>query len=416
MFPRSLLGEDLTSRAEGKVFEALRDGLDDEWEVFHSASVMYRDPALGARDDEGDFVLCHPSTGIVSLEVKGGGIECRYGEWFRLDHGGARERTRDPFKQALDHRYSLERRSRTPARRETSFSCTRSRSRTSRRTSWSWRRTRRGDPDRPQRLKDIGAAIDRALAYHRGARDTRIAPGPDGAAMLRELLAPHVRIEVPLATTLEDEERQLVELTHEQTALLRRFRRDRRMVVTGCAGSGKTMLAVERGRELAAGGRRVLFVCFNRALAKHLRDASTGLEVFTFHALCTHWAHRAGVSLPKYDDDPPQEYWDAVLPDAFVEAIDRAGGQYDEILVDEAQDLSSDWLDALTFTLRDEDAARSGSSWTTTSASTTPARRPVRVPPVRPDRQLPQHPGDPPRGDEALRGHDGTRGGGTGGP
>src|SRR3954451_24642330 len=104
-FPRTLLDEDIKSDAERKVFDALRDQLSDDWTVFHSASVIYRDHADGARDDEGDFVLVHPERGVVALEVKGGGIECRHGEWFRLDRAGIRERMRDPFTQALDHRY-----------------------------------------------------------------------------------------------------------------------------------------------------------------------------------------------------------------------------------------------------------------------------------------------------------------------
>ncbi|MBA3839903.1 MAG: ATP-binding domain-containing protein [Thermoleophilaceae bacterium] len=51
MHPRSLLEEELKSTGEGKVFAALRDGLSDEWEVFHSASVVFRDHAAGAQDD-----------------------------------------------------------------------------------------------------------------------------------------------------------------------------------------------------------------------------------------------------------------------------------------------------------------------------------------------------------------------------
>ena len=70
------------------MFEALRDQLSDEWSVFHSASVIYRDHAQGARDDEGDFVLCHPDRGIVCLEVKGGGLECQHGAFYRLPAGG----------------------------------------------------------------------------------------------------------------------------------------------------------------------------------------------------------------------------------------------------------------------------------------------------------------------------------------
>jgi NAD(P)-dependent dehydrogenase (short-subunit alcohol dehydrogenase family) len=364
-FPRELLDEDLKSTAERKVFEALRDQLSDEWAVFHSASVIYRDHAEGARDDEGDFVLCHPDQGIVCLEVKGGGIECRHGAFYRLPAGGPRERMPDPFGRALNHRYALQRKIAEVD---------------------GWQDDRLFlvhalalpdisvhslvlGPDAPPQivadrndLSDVGAFIDRVLAYHEGSRDRRVAPGPEGEAMLERLLAPTYRIQVPMATLFEEEDRQLVELTGEQAALLNRFGRDRRMVVTGCAGSGKTMLGVERARRLAGAGRKVLFVCFNRALRAHLHDSVKvdGLDFFTFHGLCTRLAHRANVALPKYEDDPPPEYWSEILPLALLEALDTLGGQYDDILVDEAQDLHSDWLDALTGALRDEEE---GSIW-----------------------------------------------------
>ena len=364
-FPASLHDDDLKSDAERKVFEALRDQLSDDWTVFHSASLIFRDHAEGARDDEGDFVLAHPDRGIISLEVKGGGIECQHGEWFRVPHGGDRERMRDPFTQALDHRYALVRK-------------------IAEQPEWKDRKLFLVHalafpdipvhklalaPDAPRELildrndlKELPAAIDKVLAYHEGSRDKRVNPGTEGVAMLEELLAPTFRIEVPMATLFDEEERALVELTGEQAAILNRYGRDRRMVITGCAGSGKTMLAVERARRLADAGRKVLFVCFNKALRKSLADASKveGLDFFTFHGLCTRLAHVAGLELPKYDGEAPPEYWSSVLPNALVEAVGELGGQYDDILVDEAQDLESDWLMALTYTLRDVDQ---GSIW-----------------------------------------------------
>jgi hypothetical protein len=364
-FPRTLLDEDIKSTAERKVFEALREQLSDEWTVFHSASLIFRDHAEGARDDEGDFVLCHPDRAIVCLEVKGGGLECRHGEWFRLPRDGERERMRDPFTQTLDHRYALARK-------------------IAEQPEWKDRKLFLVHalafpdisvhklvlaPDAPPELildrndlGDVSAAIERVLSYHEGSRDKREAPGPEGVAMLEQLLAPSVRIEVPLATAFAEEDQALVELTDEQSAILNRYGRDRRMVVTGCAGSGKTMIAVERARRLAQAGRRVLFVCFNKALCKHLGDTSKveGLDFFTFHGLCTRFAHLAKIELPKYDGELPSEYWSTVLPNALVDAVGELGGQYDDILVDEAQDLESDWLMALTYTLRDVDE---GSIW-----------------------------------------------------
>lgn len=360
MYPRTLLDGEVQSDGEKHVFAVLRDGLSDEWEAYHSASWMLRDPAEGALDGEIDFVLCHPEEAILCLEVKGGGIECRHGEWFRLIDG-KRKRAEDPFKQALDHRYDLERLlDRVDGIRARGLFLV------------------HGlafpditvhelvlAPDAPPEividrndLKEISESIERVLAYHRGAREKRKPPGDKGADAVRDLLAPEVRIEVPMASEFLEEEEALITLTRDQAMLLNRFGRDPRMVVTGCAGSGKTMLAVEQAKRLARNGKDVLFVCFNRALRNHLRarEAKSGVEFQSFHALCVQLAHRAGVELPEHpEDDTPPEFWEEELPKALVDAIEELGPQYDALFVDEAQDLENHWLDALMLTLRDPD-------------------------------------------------------------
>ena len=72
MYPRTLHGDDLKSEAEGKVFKALEERLDDGWEVFHSMAWVVRDKDTGSDDGEIDFVLVHPEEGVLCLEVKGG--------------------------------------------------------------------------------------------------------------------------------------------------------------------------------------------------------------------------------------------------------------------------------------------------------------------------------------------------------
>src|SRR2546421_3002294 len=103
MYPPELAEEDVASKAEPKVFRALRDGLLDQWEVFHSAGLLNRDPVEGLKHGEIDFVLCHPDKGVLCLEVKGGGIRCRNGKWFRTRKGRPDEHFKDPFEQAVDH-------------------------------------------------------------------------------------------------------------------------------------------------------------------------------------------------------------------------------------------------------------------------------------------------------------------------
>ena len=358
MYPRSLLDADVKTDSERRVFERLRDGLSDEWEAFYSASWIARDPVEGAQDGEIDFVLCHPKKGLLCLEVKGGGIECQHGEWYRTDgKGGGRERIKDPFGQALDHRYALERLLKPafdgkkpfighalvmpfPTVHQLGLA-----------------------PDAPREilidrkdLEDVDGALDRVFAFHRGARDTRVVPGEKGARAVRDVLAPQVEIRVPMAAEFLDEEEALVLLTHEQSMLLARMRRDPRMVIRGCAGSGKTMLAVEHARRLAADGRRVGFVCFNRALRDHLRKTSRmdGVTYQTFHGLCTALGHRAKSVSLRQDENAPAEYFEVELPDALVAAVAELGDQFDALIIDEAQDLSNYWLEALLCTLASE--------------------------------------------------------------
>jgi len=96
--------------------------------------------------------------------------------------------------------------------------------------------------------------------------------------------------------TLADEESQLVELTENQMQVLRFIQGHRRALIEGCAGSGKTMLAIEKARMLASQGFKVLLLCFNAPLADFLQKRTVeGVEVFYYHGLCKSLAKEAGI-------------------------------------------------------------------------------------------------------------------------
>lgn len=366
MYPRELLPGETKSRGEEKVFAALLDQLPDEWEAFHSASWITRDEGTGAKDGEIDFVLSHPGPGVICLEVKGGSVECRHGEWSNI-RDGARVRIKDPFTQALDHRYNLERLISTV-------------------DEWNGRELLIGHavalpdvtvhqlalaPDAQRELlldridvrDHLAAAIERVLAFYHGARDRRRLPGAAGQAMLRELLAPTVTLQIPLAEEILDEQEALILLTAEQSVALRRMARNPRLALYGCAGSGKTMLAVEHAKRLRAAGQDVLFVCVNRALLEHLKrtEGRSGVDFYTVHGLCTRLAALAQIELPRYPPgQAPPAYFDQELPDALAAAVEALGPRCDAFIVDEAQDLKGHWFAALQLTLREE---RKASIW-----------------------------------------------------
>jgi hypothetical protein len=133
--------------------------------------------------------------------------------------------------------------------------------------------------------------------------------------------------------------------------------RNPRMAIYGCAGSGKTMLAVEHAKRLASAGKDVLFVCFNVALARHLATSERHdtITFSNFHRLCRHYAYKAKIDVPQHlGGDPPASFYLDDMPEFLVAALDELGPQWDALIVDEAQDLHDHWLDALRYGLRDE--------------------------------------------------------------
>ena len=361
MYPTSLFESDTDSAGEVKLFDALRDQLDDWWEAYHSTSWTMRAGERGSWDGEIDFVVAHPDSGVLCIEAKGGAVSFIDGRWHYKQRGEWKPYERDPFDQAVHNENTLRRlMEEMPGWKDrkvlsghaVSF------------PEASVQNVRRLPPEAPRPLiidrNDVGSldeAIKRVFGFHRGNHHSP--PGTRGMGQLRERLVPRVEIEVPMAEQFLDEEVQLIRLTHDQTMLLRRYGRDRRMVVTGCAGSGKTVLAVEQAKWLKREkGLDVAFVCFNRKLVDHLkqRERDSGIDFFTFHGLCTYLGHRAkGVTIPDYTGDPPQEYWDEELPEVLIDAATELGGMYDALMIDEAQDLHNHWLTALMATLKDED-------------------------------------------------------------
>jgi hypothetical protein len=127
-------------------------------------------------------------------------------------------------------------------------------------------------------------------------------------------------------------------------------------VLFGIAGSGKTVLLRARARLLAARdpARRILVLCFNKALAAALGaqiasapDRPT-IEVRGFHS----WAARL-TGLRKGDEESFDAY------EGRLVAALRAGiaqmpetEKYDAILVDEGHDFAADWLRCVTGLLR----------------------------------------------------------------
>lgn len=110
---RPILSEEqlraLPSQAEARFYRACRDQLPNDVLVIHSASWAYRDKLHQLREGEADFTLAFPNAGLLTVEVKGGGVavDAKTGTWSSIDRHGTSHEIKDPFRQAQSEKYAI---------------------------------------------------------------------------------------------------------------------------------------------------------------------------------------------------------------------------------------------------------------------------------------------------------------------
>ena len=85
MIPSNETREDFNhSVGEERVYNALST-LPDEYVVFHSVHWQTKGNRGQAVWGESDFAVFHPKRGLLVIEVKSGGIDCRDGIWYQTN-------------------------------------------------------------------------------------------------------------------------------------------------------------------------------------------------------------------------------------------------------------------------------------------------------------------------------------------
>jgi len=333
--------EATTSNAEQLLYYRLLNHLEDDWTVIHSLPWL-DDSRPRLREGECDFLLLHPRHGLLVLEAKSGAPQ--YNGNTRQWHYDDGKNVTDPIHQARSGMHTLveklERqapawqKSGLPYGYAVAFPDARS-------IKGGVRPDMNADlimlePD----LEQVQAKIIRLLGrFGAPASDANEEAIADALAVLQ----PSFRLVPGLAPTIEAAGRALVRLTADQAEVFDGMSDNPRLLVHGGAGTGKSLLIVAEARQLAAKGKSVLVLCFNRPLGASLHDqlGNAGQQIMarTFHDFCFEVLHQAGAEPPDEDD---KGYWD-LLFEAAVEAMPKTSMRFDAILVDEAQDFRAEW-------------------------------------------------------------------------
>ncbi|MEU8635668.1 NERD domain-containing protein [Amycolatopsis sp. NPDC048633] len=229
------------------------------------------------RMSEMDFVIVWDDTVLV-VEVKGGRVSRREGLWTFTDrYGKTHEKREGPFEQASSAMFALERRllNRLP-HLDVAFGFLVLTPDQELDPDMEWAPQQHGGP-RTMSVRGVEQALRRARNF---AHERLGHPVRGGArSELLSVLRPDFDRVPNLAARAAGLEREYVRLAERQYDLLLGAESNDRIVCTGGAGSGKTLLAVETARRAAASGRNVVLTCRSPHLAGVLRDSVVGTGV-----------------------------------------------------------------------------------------------------------------------------------------
>ena len=353
---------DIEHRSEVPVYMALRDQLPSSFTVLHSYPWLrpWRDQGALA-EGETDFVVLHRRFGLLVLEVKGGKDIRHDGQkWYRSSTRGPIE-FKDPFDQARRNMHALleiveQRSGGRVTRRDLAYGYA---------VVFPHVDYMGEPPPNSDRAivisrRDLVLMERKVLAAFKAWRKhpKKLRKSQYGT-LLNDCLMPKFRIIRRIGPDIASASDRLLELTEQQAQVFEGLYAQDRVLVEGVAGSGKTFLALQRAISFSGAGKRTLFVCFNRALAKYLRRRvhedpiarrhQTDLDIRNFHALAKDLADKADIAFCPADGGPRNsQFWDEYVPDLLEKAVlmHECRGEdvrYDALVVDEAQDFPLEW-------------------------------------------------------------------------
>lgn len=346
--------------AEKTFFNACHQ-LSDDWIVLHSQRYIGERPSLRQVKGPGeiDFVLLSRTFGVLAVEIKGGQIDIAEGQWYSSNEDG-RHTIKNPFVQALEGAQAILSTLRQELPGLSLTDCVRhcvvfpavSGKHVGNISTYGPREIiicREDLSNLPQKIEKIASFWKQKPNWSETV-----------FKQIRNVLSPTTKTPgvsyVEYLNILEDLDR----LTDSQLRTIRQLTKDQgRSIVTGGAGTGKTVLGMARAQQFALDGKKVLYICANGSLAQHLQsevDAlgppiSENLDVETANAFISRQIREG-----KSDNDLARREDPTVdRRGLFVDSLTdlKRDGTIDLLVVDEAQDISKSDLELLEFMVKD---------------------------------------------------------------
>jgi len=300
-------------------------------------------------EGEADFVLLIPNKGILVIEVKDHeSVKFEQGKWYL---GRDKPVVGGPIKQAREAMYSILEyiRSKIPEASRVPISyCvwfTRTEFNADEHESIEWESFQFLDV---RNLDNVQQSINEVMNHsirHLKSKPTTQHVLPSSLTFdLTEKIVGHLRPrfetilgESTLRKIRRDEMTRLIE---DQFTAIDGMEENPRVIISGPAGTGKTLLALEKARRIQLQGKKVAYLCFNTFLQIDVASKNLDLEVWNISKLIMKLSNtesRNASNIQEIESKDPKNF--------PIEEI------YDALIIDEAQDIFASryfpWLDAI---------------------------------------------------------------------
>ena len=322
------------SSLEDIMFDALAN-LPDDYYVFHSLRIITVDQGV-FNESETDFVIFNPQKGIISLEAKAGQVYYENGDWYYgsgilMSHDG-------PFSQASGNKWKLKSLFEKGPCKELVRKCK------FLHAVWfpslSEQDVKRAvfPTEASKRITLCKEALFAPLDYISSIFDIELPIGietnltdAESKRIVTEVLCPAFDILPAMSLDRDLKSHIFHRMLEEQKGLLNYLEAQQTAVIQGVAGTGKTLIAVEKARRHAEKGERVLFLCYNQRLRQHLHEGNdnANIEYYTIDGLACRLCNTAVANYSKLRAKLEEYYLEESFP-------------YDHVIIDEGQDFGQD--------------------------------------------------------------------------
>ncbi|MCB0553449.1 MAG: NERD domain-containing protein [Phaeodactylibacter sp.] len=346
------------SAGEKMVFSMLKnDPGCQNFTVLHSLFIARH---LKALSGEIDFLVLAPDKGVFVLEVKHGRVSRKEGVWeFTNRFGTTTTSHRGPFRQVHDAMHSLRK-----ILIEQSFGNA-ALNRTIENVLFGYGVMFTGldqfydygteaEPWMIYTRQGLGVAVSEYIeALSRGFHEkmskkpwydvNQAKPSKEDCENILALIRGDFSYQYTPVNKLFDLENAIETYTREQFHIIDITDYNERCLISGQAGTGKTLIATELFRRAAERGERVGFFCFNKLLGQKIesdaKKVAAGISASSWSAGNLH-KYMAGVTGNTIPEEADNRFFQETLPWEFIFGFEeKQSEKFDLLVIDEAQDL-----------------------------------------------------------------------------